>query len=291
MIAIVLAARALEWWPRTATLRARASPSPARSPAIAILPVYLPYRRAARDQHMVRIARHRQGLLRDAAWAISRRPAACTSRPGADVSSRIRSTASFPGSPCSRSPAWRSPPRPGGVRTAPIRCARGSGCWWRLAVAGFVLSLGTATPVYGWLFAVFPPMQGLRAAARFGNLFLLGVAVLGGIGLARVRWQPAAIALVVLVNVESLRAPFAYQPFHGIPAIYTTAGRRARSGGPGGTAVLPALGDLPERAVRAGVDGALAAADERLQRLHARHLSALRRRVLVFPGRTGRSRR
>ena len=40
--------------------------------------------------------------------------------------------------------------------------------------------------VYGWLFDVFPPMQGLRAAARFGNLFLLAVAVLGGMGAARI---------------------------------------------------------------------------------------------------------
>ena len=54
-----------------------------------------------------------------------------------------------------------------------------------------------ATPVYGWLFAVFPPMQGLRAAARFGNLFLLAVAVLGGLGLATlcvVRLKAAATA-------------------------------------------------------------------------------------------------
>ena len=54
-----------------------------------------------------------------------------------------------------------------------------------IGVTGVVLSLGTATPVYGWLFTVFPPMQGLRAAARFGNLFLLAVAVLGGIGSRR----------------------------------------------------------------------------------------------------------
>ena len=89
-----------------------------------------------------------------------------------------------------------------------------------IGLAGFVLSLGTATPVYGWLFHVFPPMHGLRAAARFGNLFLLAVAILGGIGLAEVRVRWLAIALVILVNVESLRAPFTYQPFNGIPGIY-----------------------------------------------------------------------
>src|SRR6185436_19876869 len=63
-------------------------------------------------------------------------------------------------------------------------------------------------------------MQGLRAAARFGNLFLLAVAILGGMGLARVRSQALAIAIVVLVNIESLRAPIAYTPFSGIPGVY-----------------------------------------------------------------------
>jgi hypothetical protein len=64
-------------------------------------------------------------------------------------------------------------------------------------------------------------MQGLRAAARFGNLFLLAIAILGGLGVAALpqrRWL--AVLLVVLVNVESLRAPFTYTPFTGIPGIY-----------------------------------------------------------------------
>jgi len=90
-----------------------------------------------------------------------------------------------------------------------------------LAAAGVVLSLGTATPIYGWLFHIFPPMQGLRAAARFGNLFILATAVLGGIGLAA--WSPRtwiAVALVVLANAESLRAPIRYRDFTGIPRIY-----------------------------------------------------------------------
>jgi hypothetical protein len=97
-----------------------------------------------------------------------------------------------------------------------------------IAAAGFVLSLGTRTPVYGWLFQVFPPMQGLRAAARFGNLFLLGMAGLAGLGLAGLlkRLPPhratlVGIALVAAANVESLRAPFPYTRFEGIPGIYS----------------------------------------------------------------------
>ena len=38
-----------------------------------------------------------------------------------------------------------------------------------VGIAGVVLSLGTGTPVYGWLFAVFPPMRALRAAARLAT--------------------------------------------------------------------------------------------------------------------------
>src|SRR5262249_13832173 len=59
-----------------------------------------------------------------------------------------------------------------------------------------------------------------RAAARFGNLFLLGMALLAGFGVARVRRPALAAALLVLVNVEALRAPFTYHPFTGIPTVY-----------------------------------------------------------------------
>jgi hypothetical protein len=96
-----------------------------------------------------------------------------------------------------------------------------------IAAIGVILSLGTRTPVYGWLYQIFPPMQGLRASSRFGNLFLLGMAVLAAYGLAWLRprlparWAPAVVvALVVLANVEALRAPFQYTRFAGIPPIY-----------------------------------------------------------------------
>ena len=97
-----------------------------------------------------------------------------------------------------------------------------------IAATGVILSLGTRTPVYGWLYQVFPPMQGLRAASRFGNLFLLGMAVLSAYGLAALRprlstkWASlVAVALVVLSNVEQLRAPLFYSRFSGIPPIYS----------------------------------------------------------------------
>jgi len=101
-----------------------------------------------------------------------------------------------------------------------------------VVVAGFVLSLGTHTPFYGWLYRLFPPMHGLRVAARFGNLFLLGMAGLAGFGLARLHRTLAshhgsvryatlvAMALVVAANLESLHAPIQYQRFNGVPPLY-----------------------------------------------------------------------
>ena len=97
-----------------------------------------------------------------------------------------------------------------------------------IGLTGFVLSLGPKTPLYAWRYTVFPPMQGLRAAARFGGLFLLGIALLAGLGLASFRrargdrrWVTGvAVAAVCLVNLEALRAPFEYRRWGGIPAIY-----------------------------------------------------------------------
>jgi len=101
-----------------------------------------------------------------------------------------------------------------------------------IATMGVLLSLGTSTPVYGWVYSVFPPMQGLRAASRFGNLFLLAMAVLAAFGLAGLRRRvparyatPIAVGLVILANAESLRAPFPYTRFEGIPAIYSLLAR------------------------------------------------------------------
>ena len=124
-----------------------------------------------------------------------------------------------------------------------------------IAVTGFVLSLGTRTPVYGWIYHVFPPMQGLRVAARFGNLFLLGMSALAGLGLAGLwrrgprsrRTAIVATALVAAANLESLRAPFEYRPFEGIPRVYGLLAAEPPRGS-GRSPVLPAAGRVRERA-------------------------------------------
>jgi hypothetical protein len=97
-----------------------------------------------------------------------------------------------------------------------------------IGAVGLILSLGTRTPVYGWVYAVFPPMHGLRAAARFGILFLFAMSALAGLGLAGLRVRhhgsrrlaAVAIVLLALANIEALRAPFEYRRFDGIPGIY-----------------------------------------------------------------------
>ncbi|HSC26930.1 MAG TPA: hypothetical protein VLD67_06625 [Vicinamibacterales bacterium] len=96
-----------------------------------------------------------------------------------------------------------------------------------LALIGFLLSLGQQTPLYGWLYGAFPPVRGLRVAARFGYLFLLAAALLAAYGLAALRRRrsrgvglAAGAALVALVNIEALHAPIHCTVFEGIPRIY-----------------------------------------------------------------------
>jgi hypothetical protein len=250
MMAVAIVTRAAEWVPRARRFVPHLALA-AVVTAIAIVPIYRPYNRAAREQHMVRSL----DVIKD----YSATPTGYIASAGRLHFStwsgqffRDPVDSFFPGfvvlvlagvaivAAARRRPADGDPARARVLMLVTI------------GVAGVVLSLGTATPVYGWLFTIFPPMQGLRAAARFGNLFLLAVAVLGGMGLATLlppkggshepkrgergsheistdnsrgfRLQAEggwlAILLVVLVNVESLRAPMAYQPFNGIPGLY-----------------------------------------------------------------------
>ena len=222
-VAIALVVRAPEWLPRARGLAAALAIAGVVAAAV-IAPVYLPYRRVAREQHMVRSL--------DAVREYSATPAGYLASAGRlHFSTWSRPffanpvDSFFPGvtvlalALAGIGLALRRRAAGDPVRGDPVR-ARVT----MLAViglAGVVLSLGTATPVYGWLFHVFPPMQGLRAAARVGNLLLLALALLAGIGLALWRPRPLiAAALVALVNLEALRAPFTYTPFRGIPGIY-----------------------------------------------------------------------
>lgn len=229
MTAVAVAMRVAEWRLRWRTVLGHFAVAVAAS-AVAIAPLWLPYRRVAIEQGMVRTlagvtdysASWRgylaaSGTLHFSTWSHHFFVDPVDSFfPGlAVLGLSLFAVIGL------RRPAAASTPRnePTDRRTVMLLA---------LAAAGVVLSLGTRTPIYGWLYAVFPPLHGLRAAARFGNLFLLAVAALAGLGTAALRARypgsriaaAAAIVLIAAVNVEALRAPIAYRRFTGIPHIY-----------------------------------------------------------------------
>ena len=102
-------------------------------------------------------------------------------------------------------------------------------------LAGFALSFGPAFPLYGALYKIFPPMAAIRGAARWGQIFLVAIALLAGFGLAalqqrlRRKWPavvlPISLALVIVANVEALRAPIGFTAddrYGGVPEIFKT---------------------------------------------------------------------
>ncbi len=102
-----------------------------------------------------------------------------------------------------------------------------------VAGVGMIYSFGVGTPVYRWTYATFPPLQGLRAAARFGYLVLFAVAGLTAFGMARLErrfasrvwWSWAAGLALFAVNVESLHAPYEFRRFAGFPKLYKAVAR------------------------------------------------------------------
>jgi hypothetical protein len=119
-----------------------------------------------------------------------------------------------------------------------------------VAVVGIVLSFGPASTIYRWAYAWIEPLRGLRAVARFGYLYLLGVAFAAGYGVAAIerrvgragtgagpyddRIGPSAAAparvrgaarlaaglALATVTIEAWSAPILTLPFTGIPPIY-----------------------------------------------------------------------
>ena len=230
LVGVVIAVRIGEWWPRAMRVVGMLAVAAVVGGA-AVLPLFFPYRRVAVEQGMVRTLDAVAGYsatLKGYVASAGRLHYALWSKPLFEQP--IDSF--FPGVIALLLAAvavvWVVRGRALTHADSP-RLTRNR-VWTLVAVAaaGVILSLGTQTPIYGWLFHVFPPMQALRAAARFGNLFLLGIAGLAGIGLAFAgsrlsarRGRLLAIAVIALANLEALRAPFPYHRFEGIPAIYS----------------------------------------------------------------------
>ena len=99
---------------------------------------------------------------------------------------------------------------------------------WAAVVAGAVLlSIAPHLPGFEAVHGVLPPLRAIRAFSRAGQIVLVGIGVLAGFGaawlLSRVpgsRRVWLAAGLLLLVNLEALRAPFRYVEFRGIPPIY-----------------------------------------------------------------------
>jgi hypothetical protein len=79
-----------------------------------------------------------------------------------------------------------------------------------MLVLSALLALGSNTPLYRVAIVVVPPLQGLRAPARFGMMVALALSVLAGLGAARVfgripgLWRRHAVgaALIAALAVE-----------------------------------------------------------------------------------------
>ena len=112
-----------------------------------------------------------------------------------------------------------------------------------VAAIGILMSLGTATPLYEFAYHVFPPLRGIRAASRFGYLFVFAVATLAGLGLAELRrrgvagsMRGLAVTALILATVESFHGPLRYQAFDGVSPIYRIMGQDPE---PGAVVELP----------------------------------------------------
>jgi hypothetical protein len=96
-----------------------------------------------------------------------------------------------------------------------------------IAVLGVVLSLGPATPIYGWLYETLAPLRATRVASRWGVLCSTALAVLAGFGTAALRARAGrraatllAVVLPALVTIEAARMPMAFTPTPAVPPIY-----------------------------------------------------------------------
>lgn len=227
---VLVAVRAGQWSRRPAQVLGGFAAA-ALVTALAVLPLYLPYRRVAIEQGMIRtldgvtqfsataggyLASY--GRLHDWLWSAGARR-------------DFHEDALFPGVlvlvlAVAGVVACLLPSS--GGRHGESRGRSVTATLLVLCAVGFLLSLGTRTPVYGWVYEVFPPMQGLRAAARFGVLFLLGTAMLSALGLAAVRARlprrvgvAVGVGALMLITAEAWRGPFNYSEFAGIPRVYS----------------------------------------------------------------------
>lgn len=92
-------------------------------------------------------------------------------------------------------------------------------------IAGCVaMSFAPSMPFYRLLYAAIPLLHVVRAVNLIAHLALLFLAIVAGFGVVaierRIQWRWVAIAVIVIVNGEALRAPIGFTRFEGVPAVY-----------------------------------------------------------------------
>ena len=224
MLLVVFVARMREWIAARWTVLPRLAVA-AILAALAVVPLYLPYRRVANEQGMIRTLEEAAGFSASVstylASASTLHWTLWASRMWPDAPDRF-----FPGilvlalTVAGIVLVWRHG-RDSLDRTRVVMLV----C---LGVAGVLLSFGPRTPVYDWAYDVLPGFSSLRAPARFGVLLLLSTAALAGFGLAFVRRMVSprstkiiGIGAVLVVTIEAVRAPITYTPFGGFSNVYS----------------------------------------------------------------------
>jgi hypothetical protein len=85
-----------------------------------------------------------------------------------------------------------------------------------VGAVGVILSFGPASTIYRWTYAWFEPIRGLRAVARFGYLYLLGVAFAAGYGVAAIERRVSRAGTGAGPDIQPVRA--ASPATHNVPA-------------------------------------------------------------------------
>ena len=105
---------------------------------------------------------------------------------------------------------------------------------WRSGSPPSRSSFGPALPGYAVLYDVLPLMTWIRGVARFGQLWLVAIAILAGFGWVRLTHAlmraampavrkaalPLGVAVLVGVHAEALRVPIPLSEYQGIPAAW-----------------------------------------------------------------------
>ena len=94
-------------------------------------------------------------------------------------------------------------------------------------LCGVLLSFGPKLPGYATLYELVLPLHAIRAAARFGYLGIVAVAMVAGFGLAELRRRlpgriarPFSVLVIVLAALEPFAAPLGLKRTEDVPPIY-----------------------------------------------------------------------